>query len=57
MFFFFRQDWFLGESDDPLNVPFALFIYRYSTPGEAVSGALSAWQKWDRDPNELYRGS
>jgi len=30
------QDWFLGESDDPLNVPFALFIYRYSTPGEAV---------------------
>lgn len=28
------EDWFLGESDDPLNVPFALFIYRYSTPGE-----------------------
>eukprot|EP00438_Fugacium_kawagutii_P006246 Skav233497 [mRNA] locus=scaffold6564:10197:12447:- [translate_table: standard] len=27
-------DWLLGESNDALNAPFALFIYRYSTPGE-----------------------
>ena len=29
------KDWLLGDSNDALNAPFALFIYRYSTPGEA----------------------
>lgn len=28
------QDWLLGDSSDALNAPFALFIHRYSTPGE-----------------------
>ena len=28
------EDWLLGESNDALNAPFSLFIYRYSTPGE-----------------------
>jgi hypothetical protein len=28
------QDWLLGQNSDALNAPFALFIYRYSAPGE-----------------------
>lgn len=28
------EDWLLGQNSDALNAPFALFIYRYSAPGE-----------------------
>jgi len=32
--FAIMEDWFLGESDDPLAVPFALFLERFAVPGE-----------------------
>jgi hypothetical protein len=28
------EEWLLGHSDDPLNLPFVLFIERFSVPGQ-----------------------
>ena len=28
------EDWLLGHTDDPLNLPFVLLVERFSVPGQ-----------------------